>query len=100
MKIQNINNNLYSDDVIPYLSTEKITHPKNFYENFTNALKKTSANERNIFDKINNSQIDESNSSLNDIMVDLQKISISIQFLVQVKNKLVESYQEIMNMQI
>jgi flagellar hook-basal body complex protein FliE len=38
--------------------------------------------------------------SLNDVMVSLQKASISFQGTVQVRNKLVQAYHEIMNMQI
>lgn len=37
---------------------------------------------------------------LNDVMVDLQKSSVSLQMSVQVRNRLVAAYQEIMNMQV
>ncbi|ORM68288.1 flagellar hook-basal body complex protein FliE [Pantoea rwandensis] len=37
---------------------------------------------------------------LNDVMVDLQKSSISMQMGVQVRNKLVSAYTDIMNMQV
>ncbi|KGM29226.1 MULTISPECIES: flagellar hook-basal body complex protein FliE [Photorhabdus] len=37
---------------------------------------------------------------LNDVMVEMQKSSIALQMGVQVRNKLVASYQEIMNMQV
>ncbi len=37
--------------------------------------------------------------ALNDVMVDLQKANISFQMGVQVRNKVVAAYQEIMNMQ-
>lgn len=37
---------------------------------------------------------------LNDVMVDMQKASISLQMGVQVRNKLVSAYQEIMSMQV
>ena len=37
--------------------------------------------------------------ALNDVMVDLQKANISFQMGVQVRNKLVAAYQEVMNMQ-
>jgi len=40
------------------------------------------------------------NANLQDVMVSLQKANISFQQLVQVRNKLVSSYQEIMNMQV
>lgn len=36
--------------------------------------------------------------ALNDVMVDLQKASISFQMGLQVRNKVVAAYQEIMNM--
>lgn len=38
--------------------------------------------------------------SLNDVMVDLQKSSVSLQMGIQVRNKLVSAYQEIMSMQV
>ena len=38
--------------------------------------------------------------SLNDVMVDLQKSSISMQMGVQVRNKLVSAYTDVMNMQV
>lgn len=38
--------------------------------------------------------------ALNDVMTDLQKSSISLQMGVQVRNKLVTAYQDIMNMQV
>lgn len=38
--------------------------------------------------------------ALNDVMADLQKSSISLQMGVQVRNKLVTAYQDIMNMQV
>lgn len=38
--------------------------------------------------------------ALNDVMVDLQKSSISMQMGIQVRNKLVSAYTDIMNMQV
>jgi flagellar hook-basal body complex protein FliE len=40
------------------------------------------------------------NVSLHDVMVSLQKASLSFQTMVQVRNRLVSAYQEIMNMQV
>jgi len=39
-------------------------------------------------------------ANLQDVMVSLQKASLSFQTMVQVRNKLVTAYQEIMNMQV
>ena len=38
--------------------------------------------------------------SLSDVMVSMQKASIGFQATVQVRNKMVSAYQEIMNMQV
>ena len=38
--------------------------------------------------------------ALNDVMTDLQKASVSIQMGIQVRNKLVSAYQEVMGMQV
>ncbi|AVY98548.1 MULTISPECIES: flagellar hook-basal body complex protein FliE [Lelliottia] len=38
--------------------------------------------------------------ALNDVMTDLQKSSVSLQMGIQVRNKLVSAYQEVMSMQV
>jgi flagellar hook-basal body complex protein FliE len=45
-------------------------------------------------------QLGTSNVSLEDTMVALQKANISFQAMVQVRNKVVAAYNDIMNMQI
>jgi len=40
------------------------------------------------------------NVNLQDVMVNLQKASLSFQQMVQVRNKLVTAYQDIMNMSV
>lgn len=40
------------------------------------------------------------NANLQDVMISLQKANLSFQTMVQVRNKLVTAYQEIMNMQV
>lgn len=40
------------------------------------------------------------NVSLNDVMVDMQKANVGFQFGLQVRNKLVSAYNEIMQMQV
>jgi flagellar hook-basal body complex protein FliE len=42
----------------------------------------------------------DSAANLQDVVVSLQKASLSFQTMVQVRNKLVSAYQEIMNMQV
>ena len=38
--------------------------------------------------------------ALNDVMTDMQKASVSMQMGIQVRNKLVAAYQEVMQMQV
>lgn len=45
-------------------------------------------------------QSGEPGADLQDVMVSLQKASLSFQTMVQVRNKLTSAYQEIMNMQV
>lgn len=45
-------------------------------------------------------QLGDSNVSLNDVMIDMQKASIAFQTTVQVRNRLVAAYQEIASMPI
>jgi flagellar hook-basal body complex protein FliE len=45
-------------------------------------------------------QLGQPEANLQDVMVSLQKASLSFQTMVQVRNKLVEAYQDVMNMQV
>jgi len=45
-------------------------------------------------------QMGDPNVSLNEVMVDMQKAGISFQMGVQVRNKLVSAYKEVMNMAV
>ena len=40
------------------------------------------------------------NANLQDVMISLQKANISFQEMVQVRNKLVSAYHDVMNMQV
>jgi flagellar hook-basal body complex protein FliE len=40
------------------------------------------------------------NVNLHEVMIELQKASVSFQEMIQVRNKLVSAYQDVMNMQV
>ncbi|QIQ41686.1 MAG: flagellar hook-basal body complex protein FliE [Buchnera aphidicola (Microlophium carnosum)] len=44
--------------------------------------------------------LNQSGISLNDVMINLEKSSISIQMAIQIRNKIVSAYQEIMSQQV
>lgn len=47
-----------------------------------------------------NFELGKTDASLQEVMISLQKANVSFQTMVQVRNKLVSAYQEIMNMQV
>lgn len=66
---------------------------------------------KNSLDGINQHQLDATrlardfelgvpNASLNDAVISMQKANISFQEMVQVRNRLVSAYHDIMNMQV
>ncbi|MCD8501832.1 MAG: flagellar hook-basal body complex protein FliE [Bacillaceae bacterium] len=77
----------------------KTNREGNFKEVFTDAL-----------NKVNNAQVDSQvatqklargeNIDLHDVMITAQKASILLQTTVEVRNKVVEAYQEVMRMQV
>ena len=42
----------------------------------------------------------DSNTNLHEVMIELQKANVSFQEMIQVRNKLVSAYQDMMNMQV
>jgi flagellar hook-basal body complex protein FliE len=66
---------------------------------------------KSAIDEVNGAQLDarqltrqfesgDSEVNLQDVVLSLQKASLSFQTMVQVRNKLVTAYQEVMNMQV
>jgi flagellar hook-basal body complex protein FliE len=45
-------------------------------------------------------ELGDQDANLQDVVMSLQKASVSFQTMVQVRNKLVTAYQEVMNMQV
>ncbi|NBP40691.1 MAG: flagellar hook-basal body complex protein FliE, partial [Betaproteobacteria bacterium] len=45
-------------------------------------------------------QLGDDKVSLEDVMISLQKANLAMQGMVQVRNRLVEAYREVMNMQV
>lgn len=84
----------------PNISNTKPTEPKgDFKAMLTDAL-----------NNVNNAQIESQiateklargeNIDLHDVMITAQKSSVTLQTTVEVRNKIVEAYQEVMRMQV
>lgn len=72
----------------------------NFYNCIISKLDEINLLHNNTVKNEQNFILDKSKLSLSDIMIDIQKTSIAINMAVQIRNKLISGYQEIMNMQI
>ncbi|KDN11348.1 MULTISPECIES: flagellar hook-basal body complex protein FliE [unclassified Gilliamella] len=82
-----------------------ISSKTNFADkNFVSELKTALDNISQLQIQTNNEakafEMGDANISLNEVMVNMQKSSVSLQFGIQVRNKLVAAYQEIMNMNV
>jgi len=77
-----------------------IHHNQHFFNEFKAALDTISQTQMNADNQTKAFQRSEPNTSLNEVMVNLQKSSVSLQFGIQVRNKFIAAYQEIMNMTI
>ena len=72
----------------------------NFADALKNSLSEVSAAQRSAGDMGKRFTMGDDSVSLSEVMVSMQKASIGFQATVQVRNKMVSAYQEIMNMQV
>lgn len=72
----------------------------NFSEKLKTAIDQVSAAQQSA-DRLSEQFVsDQPGVDLHEVMISLQKANISFQSMIQVRNKLVTAYQEIMNMQV
>lgn len=102
MFINNIKNQDIKKITFNWLETGSSKKAENdyFLKNMKRALKEVSDAQRNAKTNDENFTLNKPHISLNDIMIDLDKSYIATQIAVQVKNKFVSAYQEIMNQQV
>lgn len=76
------------------------TLPVDFAATMKAALDKISETQNTARTQAQDFEMGKPGIALNDVMVDMQKSSISMQMGIQVRNKLVAAYTDIMNMQV
>lgn len=76
------------------------TQPVDFAATMKAALDKISETQNSARTQAQDFEMGKPGIALNDVMVDMQKSSISMQMGIQVRNKLVAAYTDIMNMQV
>ncbi|ANZ22317.1 flagellar hook-basal body protein FliE [Buchnera aphidicola (Diuraphis noxia)] len=82
------------------INTQKNTKSDNFIDCIKTALGEISNIQNNT--KIDTEKFlsNESEKSLNDIMINIEKSSISMKMAIHIRNKIIAAYQEIMTQQI
>jgi len=67
---------------------------------FKNALQQVNGTQQQAAELSRQFELGNPAANLQDVMVSLQKANISFQTMVQVRNRLISAYHEIMNMQV
>lgn len=89
----------FSSDTNKNFDTEEITKV-DFSEKLRSAVDQVN-NAQQTADRLNMQFVNgESDVDLHEVMISLQKANVSFQSMIQVRNKLVNAYHEIMNMQV
>lgn len=89
----------------PFIQNQSITKLKpedkveGFGQLFKQTLEKVNA-AQNTSDKLTNQLVTGEVQDVHEVMIASQKASLSLQLTVQVRNKVVEAYQEVMRMQL
>lgn len=80
--------------------TTPVVDAPGFGDHLISAVNEINTTRINSARKVEDFTLGKADISLNDVMVDMQKASLSLQMGIQVRNKLVAAYQEIMSMPV
>jgi flagellar hook-basal body complex protein FliE len=80
-------------------AVEKGNSP-DFSNMFKSAINEVNATSQNASELAKQFELGNPDIDVTDVMVNLQKASVSFQAMTQVRNRLVSAYQEIMNMSV
>jgi flagellar hook-basal body complex protein FliE len=98
MNIQEISSFNNTVGTVP-VKTEDTKETVNFGDIFMDALKNVNSLEQESA-KMTEDFIAGNTDDIHSVMIASEKASISLQFVMEVRNKIMEAYQEIMRMQI
>jgi len=99
MKMIGVQNVLPLNQIQKVAQTSTDDNAVNFKNVLTDALNKVEATQKES-DLMTNKLVTGEVTDIHQVMIASQKASLSLQLTVQVRNKVVEAYQEIMRMQV
>ncbi len=79
-------------------STESSVSAGDFANLLKDSINSVNHNQQTAANLVKGFEAGTSDASMAEVMVTLQKASVSFQAMVEVRNKLVDAYQEVMNM--
>jgi flagellar hook-basal body complex protein FliE len=97
--IQGIGRSLFSQAANAAMQTKPIAAQKEFSNFLKEAINKVN-NEQVQADRLTEKLVNGENVDLHQVMIASQKASISLQLTLEIRNKVIEAYQEMMRMQI
>jgi flagellar hook-basal body complex protein FliE len=89
--------NVASGSVVPESGAASVG---SFADALKSSLDSISGSQANAMNQAHAFEVGAPNVSLNDVMVDMQKANVGFQFGLQVRNKLVSAYSDIMNIAV
>jgi flagellar hook-basal body complex protein FliE len=84
----------------PVIQTEQPANKLDFQDALKGALDSVQASQTKADEMSKRFQLGDDSVNLSDVMIAMQKANINFQATVQVRNKLVSAYHDIMNMQV
>lgn len=100
-QIQNQAEQISSTSTVkPFVSDQKVENNSQFSDILFNSVNDISEMQKHSKQLSQGYLAGEEGVGLNDVMVSVQKSSLALNMGVQVRNKLVSAYQDIMNMQV
>ena len=81
-------------------ATESVNTTPNFQDMFANAIDSVNANQKAAGQLATRFEQGDPSVDLPEVMIAMQKSSVSFQAMTEVRNKLVEAYREIMSMPV
>jgi flagellar hook-basal body complex protein FliE len=84
----------------PVIQTEQPATKLDFQDALKGALDSVQASQSKADEMSKRFQMGDDSVNLSDVMISMQKANINFQATIQVRNKLVSAYHDIMNMQV
>ncbi|NLW25336.1 MAG: flagellar hook-basal body complex protein FliE [Clostridia bacterium] len=97
MKISSVDVN-YSNKLL--VNNESSKNNVSFGDLLSNALRKTNELQLVADEKARAFSLGDSTVDISDLMISMEKAGLALSLTIEIRNKLLESYQEIMRMQV